>query len=197
MTVYEHNAEHSLFIKNRKSIIVGSIIVIINLLCFVLQIFNVTDSTVYDFSVDIHERIYVGTNKGIHVYDDGERIKTINPCTSRNYRFIITDNNTILIASSYTKTFELDLDGNLLTQKDEHCEAVGANSHNIITVNRNTYEMSSLLGWTQIIQNGKVIVYQTDAFSYLVGCLRIVGIMALIAFAAWATWRRMRRKIDK
>ena len=47
------------------------------------------------FAVDSSERLYVGTNAGIEVYENGVKVKTIDPPSSRSYAFTIEDEKII------------------------------------------------------------------------------------------------------
>ena len=185
---------HNISFKNlnrktkRRVMILGILVASVIWLCFVLHISGAVISSVYDFSVDNNGLIYVGTNNGIYVYQDGQHINTLSPRTSRNYHFIITDQNTILIAQSREKTIELDLYGQLLQEKDGFCKEVGAQRHNTIVANNDTYEMSSILGFSKIVKNGTETVWEIDLFSFLISILRVMGILSLIVFCAWVTF---------
>ena len=130
-------------------------------------------STSYNnFAIDSYDRIYIGKRNAIEVYEDGELVKTINPFSSRTYAFTIQNNDTLLLSTS-TVEYVLDLDGNIISSREDN----GTNTYNkiknnkeFITENGKSYKLENHLGRYSIICND-IVVYQMPDFDYAVKML--------------------------
>ena len=87
--------------RNWKKTVVIFLLIICPIVIFVLVSFisGKAISEYVGFAVDSSERLYVGTNAGIEVYENGVRIKTINPPSSRSYVFTIEDEKIVGLKS--------------------------------------------------------------------------------------------------
>lgn len=79
--------------KNRKKTVVVFLLIMCPIVIFALVSFisGKAISQYVGFAVDSSERLYVGTNAGIEVYENGVKVKTIEPPSSRSYVFTIED----------------------------------------------------------------------------------------------------------
>lgn len=154
------------------------------LTCLILVLTGTATLTVSGFAVDDANRLYVGTTKGICVYEEGKLVDNINPKTSRTYMFTITEDDNILLSTS-TKIYIMDLNGNVLETKDDS----GADVYNQLSYKKrkfttdkgDVYKLSNF-GWTKIVKNSTEVVYQIDALSFSVKVAIAVCGIALIAF---------------
>lgn len=133
----------------------------------ILMINGTVVLSICGFAVDSQDRIYIGTANEIRVYEYGEFTNSINPQTSRSYRFTITDDDYILLSTS-TKVYRMDLNGQIVDTEDDP----GASVYNQISYGRrkfvskkgDTYRLSSIFGWTEITKNNTETVYHIDTF---------------------------------
>ena len=92
--------------------------------------------SISSFAVDSKDRLYVGTTKEISIYEHGEMVGSINPKTSRTYRFTITEEDTILLSTS-DKIYIMDLEGNVLETKED----LGADVYNQLSYKKKTFSV--------------------------------------------------------
>ncbi len=157
-------------------------------LCLILILTGTVTPFISSFAVDSNDRLYIGIQNEIRVYEEDILINTINPKTSRAYVFTIDKHNNILLSTS-TKKYLMDLDGNVLDVQEDQ----GANMYNQIQYNRkkfvsvkgDVYKLTSAIGWTRIIKNGEDIVYQISLLSFAVKVLIAVIVIFLISFPLW------------
>lgn len=140
------------------------------------------------FAVDSDDRIYVGTQNDILVFDDGVLVNTINPRTSRAYMFTINEDGNILLSTA-SKEYLMDLEGNIIHEQDDP----GAHTYNQIqynkqkftSINGDTYELAAVLGRTSIVKNNTEKVYQISLLSFVVKLCLIICVAILFISPLW------------
>ena len=156
--------------------------------CLILVFTGTATPFIYSFAVDLYDRIYIGTKNEICVYEDGVPIKSIEPRTSRDYRFTINDNGNILLSTA-TYVHIMDLEGNVLSTHED----LGADMFNqieytkkkYISANGDVYKMVGEFGLTRIIKNDIEVVYQISNLSFAVKILIPACTIALFMFVLW------------
>lgn len=156
--------------------------------CFVLTASGKCTLSLFGFSVDSLDRLYIGTSDGIHVYENGFLTRTISPKTSRTYRFTITEDDTICLSTS-TYVYSMDLEGNVLEKTSDP----GADIYNQLSYRMNRfisakgdeYKVSNRLGWIKIVKNEDVTVYEIDTLSYTVKFIMTMVFVALFVLPVW------------
>lgn len=165
------------------------------LLCLLLLITGTVTPFISGFAVDKNDRIYVGEQTEISVYENGTLIRTINPQTSRAFAFTIEDDQILLSAT--TTVYTMDLDGNILDAREDP----GANTYNQLQYNKrkyvshngDTYKLKSQIGWTRIVKNDTQTVYRISLLSFLVKILMALLLLAVFIFPAWMLKRYSNR----
>ena len=179
---------------NLKFKVVISIFVIllfpIMLFSFMLISSGKVSTSYNNFAIDSYDRIYIGKRNAIEVYEDGELVKTINPFSSRTYAFTIQNNDTLLLSTS-TVEYVLDLDGNIISSREDN----GTNTYNkiknnkeFITENGKSYKLENHLGRYSIVCDG-VIVYQMPDFDYVVKLLCNLSYLVFCACVIVIIWK--------
>ena len=165
----------------------------IMLTCLILIMSGVVTLPISGFAVDYTDRLYIGTQKEIQVLEEGKLINIISVPTSRTYEFTIQNGN-VLILSTSTKIYIMDLDGNILETRED----LGADMYNKLSYRKrkfvsddgDLYTLSSALGRTKIVRNKEDIVYQIDAFSFGVKVLIAICCAAMSIFPVWVLLKR-------
>lgn len=160
--------------------------------CVILVITGIVTPSLSGFAVDSSDRLYIGMQKEICVYEEGSIIRRINPHTSRTYIFTITENDTILLSTS-TKIYVMDLYGNILEERED----VGADTYNQLSYKKrrfvshsgDVYTLKGIIGPTRIVKNNFETVYQIDALSFSVKvCLWLCGVgLAVLSLTCLST----------
>ena len=157
------------------------------ILCVVLIVTGTATPFISGFAVDASNRIYIGTQNEIRVYEDSTLINIINPQTSRAYVFTINKDGNLLLSTSI-KTYILDLDGNILDVQED----LGADMYNqlqyqkkFISNNGDEFVLVDTIGLTRIIKNDTETVYQISWLSFAVKILLAVCTVALFVFSIW------------
>lgn len=142
-------------------------------------------STIFGYAVDSQDRLYVGLNGHIEVFENEEPIRSFSSLTSRAYSFTIDENDVIILATA-NRNYKLDLQGNVITELEHGSgllnEIRNLNRHEV-TVNGNDYRLINL-GWPRILKNGNAVAYRIPAWAV---CLRaavliyVLGLIILIA----------------
>ena len=153
----------------------------IQLLCLVLIMAGRVTFSISSFAVDPFDRVYVGTNNDIEVYQNGTLINTISPQTSRSYVFTITEDGNILLSTA-SKVYIMDLEGNIIDTQDDP----GADTYNrisyragkFVSANGDTYKLRDPLGYTKIVKNSSETVYQISNLSVWVKILMFVCVIS-------------------
>lgn len=141
-----------------------------------------TTSEYMGFAVDSSERLYIGTNAGIEVYEDGVKVKTIDPPSSRSYVFTIEDEK---IVSSVGDTICIfSLDGELIEKHQDNYDnfhEMKRSSTGFVSPSGKEYRSKNTLGYYKIMQGDKC-VYAMPLFSYIVNVLFVVCIICILSF---------------
>lgn len=156
--------------------------------CLMMVITGTATLSISGFAVDSSDRLYVGMQKEICVYENGTIIDRLSPHTSRTYIFTITEDDTILLSTS-TTIYVMDLKGNILERREDK----GADLYNqlsyrrkqFVSHNGDIYKHRGIFGITQIVKNGTDIVYKTTPLSFAVkACLlfSVVGLVMLLLY---------------
>ena len=137
------------------------------------------------FAVDASDRIYVGTDGCIRVYEEGEMVNSFSAQTSKEYMFTINEHQEIMLASS-TTIYHMDLDGTVLQTKEEPGSDLFYQSQCIrktfTSANGDEYQLRGQLGWTRIVKNQTETVYQISGLSY--GVKWMIGLSFILMLTA-------------
>lgn len=134
------------------------------------------------FAVDSSERLYVGTNAGIEVYENGVKVKTIEPPSSRSYVFTIEDEKIVSSVGDAICIFSLD--GELLERYEDSFDnflKMKSNSTGFVSPSGKEYGSKNTLGYYKIMQGDKC-VYAMPLFSYIVNVLFVACIICILSF---------------
>jgi hypothetical protein len=170
--------------KTRYTASVASIFFFVIFPCLLLILTGVATPFIDCFSVDHLDRLYIGAESEIRVYEDGKQIKSIGPQTSKSYMFTIQEDNTILLSTA-TEVYTMDLDGNILSVREDP----GADMFNqlqyrkriFVSKNKDTYRLKNYFTWTSIEKNGAEVVYKISGVSFAVKVVIVSSIMLIIA----------------
>ena len=157
------------------------IIGIVMLVCLSMLISGRVSLTTNGFAVDAEGLLYVGREHEIIVLSDGVCVRTINPQTSRSYKFTISDGQTILLSTS-TKVYTMDLSGNILTEHTDDGTKIYNQlqwKRSFIDENGVKYTLESRWGRTCICKEGEPI-YQMPMLDYVVRILLVVIVVVLL-----------------
>ena len=161
--------------------------------CLLLLISGTVTLFLSGFAVDNNDRLYVGTNGAIQVYENGVLVNQLNPHTSRSYYFTINQDGNILL-SLPTEVYLMDLSGNVLETWEDGGKVYNQLKHrNTFTSGRgDVYKMKGVLGRTRIVKNDSQTVYRISVLSLIVKILIPVCCVSLVLFFAWVI--RTRKK---
>ncbi|MGM9597622.1 MAG: hypothetical protein ACI3XO_07400 [Eubacteriales bacterium] len=125
------------------------------------------------FALDSEERLYVGKNTGIEVYENGNKIRTISPPSSRSYVFTISDDKIVssVVTSAGNMIYVMNLEGEIIEKRadsyDTHLK-LKRNSKSFVSESGNEYISSSCLGYYRIMRSDGVCVYSMPVLDYIV-----------------------------
>lgn len=121
------------------------------------------------FALDSAERLYVGKNTGIEVYENGNKIRTISPPSSRFYVFTISDDK--IVSSVGEMIYVMNLEGEIIEKRtisyDTHLK-LKRNSKRFVSESGNEYISSSCLGYYRIMRSDGLCVYSMPVLDYIV-----------------------------
>ena len=130
------------------------------------------------FALDSEERLYVGKNTGIEVYENGNKIRTISPPSSRAYVFTVSDDK--IVSSVGNMIYVMNLEGEIIEKQtisyDTHLK-LKRNSKRFVSESGNEYISSSCLGYYRIVRDDGVCVYSMPVLDYIVN---VVASFALV-----------------
>ena len=160
--------------------------------CLLLVITGTVQLSISSFAVDSKDRLYVGTTKEISIYEHGEMVGSINPKTSRTYRFTITEEDTILLSTS-DKIYIMDLEGNVLETKED----LGADVYNQLSYkkkkftspNGDVYKLHNL-GRSKITKNDTEVVFQMSGLSATIKYILFAAFIMLFLYLVAMLTRR-------
>lgn len=161
-----------------------SLLGVVMLTCVLLIVSGIANPFISSFAVDSEERLYIGLQGRIEVYDGNSKISTINPKTSRSYVFTILEDDTILLSTS-TTVYSMELNGNILDSWEDH----GAQTYNDIQYSNlqyisrtgDRYTLDGILGWSRITKNDTVVMYSISVISFLVKVMLLASIVCLFS----------------
>lgn len=149
-------------------------------------------------AVDSEGRLYVGAEHEIVVYQEGQKVLSISPHTSRAYIFTIEDDKILL--STAAVVYQMDLEGNVLSEwKDE-----GTKTYNrlqktrkyFVTADGKEYRMKNFLCPARVECDGDVIFVESMG-SFLVRLLwwlSILSLLFLFPYCIYLWYKRMKKK---
>lgn len=121
------------------------------------------------FAIDSDNVLYIGKDEVIEKYKEGELIGKINPKTSRAYAFTIEDD--IIILSTSSIVYTLDLHGNVITEKED----IGTKTFNKLERKKNvyvsdgkTYKLKSNFGRLSIKNEYGNVLYEMPIMDYII-----------------------------
>lgn len=166
--------------------------------CLMLIFTGVATPFISGFAVDRSDRLYVGTQNEIRVYDNGSLVNTISPKTSSSYAFTINKHERIVLAAT-TTVYMMDLEGNVLDTRDDP----GGDMYNQIQYRKrkfsshsgDEYKLVGALGWTRIIKNGEETVYRISLLSFAVKILLAVCGGGLFTFTLWVAIQKAKGRL--
>ena len=130
------------------------------------------------FALDSEERLYVGKNTGIEVYENGNKIRTISPPSSRFYVFTISDDK--IVSSVGEMIYIMNLEGEIIEKRAESYDTyreMDRNSKRFVSESGNEYISKSCLGYYRIVRDDGVCVYSMPVLDYIVN---VVASFALV-----------------
>ena len=153
--------------------------------CLAMILTGIATPFIEGFAVDASDRLYVGVQEEIRVYDNGELAYVISPQTSKGYAFTITEDDQILLSTS-SITYRMSLSGDILEKNEEDSVSLynelNWGKKQFVSASGDEYRMKSYLGWTRIIKNGEERVYRISVLSFAVKCLLAACMIAILAF---------------
>ena len=167
--------------------------------CLFLLISGNVNLFVSGFAVDSQDRLYVGKENRIDVYENGNVLYSINPRTSKSYTFTIT-NDTIVLSTAST-VYHLDLEG----QEISSYEDKGADTYNQINYHKrkftspkgDEYKLVSFLGRTKIVKNKTSVVYQLSLLSFAVKLSLAAVFISLFIFAPYMAIAGLKKRQEE
>lgn len=149
--------------------------------CIILIACGIASPMYNGFGVDSSGVVYVGKEKKIEKYCDGEMIGEIDPQTSRAYAFTLQEDDTILLSTA-SYVYKMDLSGNVL----DEWEDVGTKTYNelqwkrtFISRDNKKYTMKSWIGRT-VICSEEGVIYKMPMLDYAV---KIAFFLVLLSVA--------------
>lgn len=121
------------------------------------------------FALDSSERLYVGRNTGIDVYENGTKIKAISPPSSRHYAFTVKDDR--IVSAVNNTVYILSLDGEEIESYTDNYEALHDMEKNgkiFILPSGSEYVSKNLFGFYKIMRDDGVCVYSMPLLDYIV-----------------------------
>lgn len=132
-------------------------------------------------AVDSEGRLYIGAEHEIAVYEEGKKILSISPHTSRAYLFTI-ENDQILLSTS-SVVYQMDLEGNVLLEWEDE----GTKTYNrlqkvrkyFVAENGKEYQMKNFFRPACVECNGEVIFVESIG-SFIVRSLFWLVVTSLV-----------------
>lgn len=134
------------------------------------------------FALDSAERLYVGKDTGIEVYENGNKIRTISPPSSRDYVFTVSDDKIVssVVTSAGNMIYVMNLEGEIIEKRAESYgtyREMDRNSKRFVSESGNEYISSSYLGYYRIMRSDGVCVYSMPVLDYIVNVAFIVVVL--------------------
>ena len=147
--------------------------------CLILILSGVVKMGVSDFAIDSQGRIYMKAVNEIEIYENQEKVGSINVNPLRGYHFTVLED--VVWVSDGGRAYTLDLNSCedpailadiMLWECEESTpeleKRVFVQDGTRFEINGDTYERHNALFWSSIKKNGEVTVYQISAFSFIV-----------------------------
>ncbi len=155
--------------------------------CLICVVSGIVTLSIECFAVDSLDRLYVGTQNEIRIYEDGVLTHTIDPKTSSGYMFTIKDDQIVLATPS--RIYTMNLQGDILDAQEDK----SSNMYNQIqykkrvftSSNGDEYQIKDQIGRTRIVKNGEETVYQISVFSVVVKYLIVIAVLSIFLFPFW------------
>ncbi len=138
------------------------------------------------FALDSAERLYVGKNTGIEVYENGNKIRTISPPSSRAYVFTVSDDK--IVSSVGNMIYVMNLEGEIIEKRAESYDTyreMDRNSKRFVSESGNEYISKSCLGYYRIMRSDGVCVYSMPVLDYIVNV--VVSFAVGLSYLIFAT----------
>ena len=158
-------------------------IIVIPIVFLLMLVIRDLNFDLYGFAVDKNGLLYIGKTEEITVMNNGRKIKTISPHTSKGYAFTIVDGERIVLATS-NEVYNLDLEGNILSKTQGNSSDVNKlrkEMRSYEDVNGRHYKYESVMGYYTIkVEDAGVVrtIYRMPILDY---CCRILLFACLIA----------------
>ena len=153
----------------------------VTLFCFIMLFSGNVTFFLHGFGVDSNDRLYIGKERVIEVYDNAGSSKTI-PVDHLNYRFAVENGNEIVISSG-NRIYRLDLDGNEISEsetKDNDMQPFNASM--IKSDNGDIYRKTEWFGYTRITRNDNEVVWSMPLLDYIIFLLLTAACASLVIF---------------
>ena len=165
--------------------------------CVILVATGTVTLSVSNFAVDSNDRVYIGTEREIAIYQNNMVVGSIVPPTSRGYAFTVTEDDNILLSTA-SNVYLLDLEGNVLRKVPEigttTFNELQRNKREFISVNGDFYQMQGNLLRTRIIKNNSENVFQISVLSVVVKYLLIFSAIGMYIFIVLWLITRIKRQ---
>lgn len=153
--------------------------------CIILIATGTVTLSISNFAVDSNDRVYIGKEREILIYQNNRIVGSIEPPTSRSYAFTVTEDDTILLSTA-SNVYLLDLNGSVLNKEPE----IGTTTFNELQRNRKEflsvkgdfYQMRGNLLRTRIVKNGSEVVFQISVLSVIVKYLLVLSVIGMYIF---------------
>lgn len=161
--------------------IFATIMGLVVITCIFMIISGTVTLSISSFAVDSRDRLYIGTENKINIYQDGEIIHTIESPTSRSYVFTIEKDEIVLATPS--TVYRMNLEGDIAGEQEDP----SAGEYNrlqwkkaFVSRSGDSYKKVGFL-LTRIIKNDNQVVYQVSTLSVVVKLILAICFIALFS----------------
>ncbi|MBQ3888451.1 MAG: hypothetical protein II738_01765 [Clostridia bacterium] len=156
----------------------------------------------YGFGVDSQGIVYLGANGIIVKFYQNEEIGSLDPQTTRGYRFTVLDDDTVLL-SDWEIVYHLDSNGSILNKKPDQGGEVfrGLENHGTFQSAQGTkYTFSKKFGIVSVTNETGAVVYETnnqDKILLFLDSSQYAFLTVLVPpIVVWAVIDQKKRKSD-
>lgn len=168
--------------------------------CLLLIITGNATIFIDSYAVDSNDRLYVGKEGKIDVYDNGNFQYSIDSRTSKSCAFTINEDDCIVLSTA-SHIYILTLQGEELSVYEDPGSSMYARlqigKRTFHSKNGDTYKRVCFWGRTKIIKNNEQIVYQMDFLSFTVKILIFGSVIALFCFVCFTAVNKTGKDRDK
>ena len=165
--------------------------------CLFLIITGNANLFIDSYAVDSYDRLYIGKEGKIDVYENGSLQYSIDARTSKSCAFTITENDCIVLSTA-SHVYTLTLQGDEISVCDDPGSSMFTKLQNgsrtFHSKNGNTYERVCYFGRTKIVKNDEEVVYQMDLLSFAVKILMAGSVVALFCFVIYMIVEDFKRR---